>query len=200
VNTWAILELCRGVVLRGGGDVGALCRHVGVAVPPPFPLSAPATPSACCRCTLEPPHRELCVFVCPPSLTARPRLLWGCAGGCGSWPLYVGNGIIDWYEEDEELGLPRGLTWLLQHYPNTFGGLLTDHQVRVCRRSCGPCRPSAAPQCGPVGAGAAAARRALCDSFAIPAGCPVCPFAAPLAACGACACLACLRDLCVFPL
>ena len=44
---------------------------------------------------------------------------------------YVGDGIINYYEEDVELGLPRGLTWLLQNAPDTMRGVLTNHQVRA---------------------------------------------------------------------
>ena len=52
----------------------------------------------------------------------------GMYGGCGTWPLYVGDGIINNYEEDAEIGLGRGLTWLRDNAPSIFAGVLTNHQ------------------------------------------------------------------------
>lgn len=53
----------------------------------------------------------------------------GMYGGCGTWPLYVGDGVINGYEEDAALGLRRGLAWLREHAPaGTFSGVLTNHE------------------------------------------------------------------------
>lgn len=52
----------------------------------------------------------------------------GMYGGCGTHPLYIGNGLINYYEEDYDMGIPYGLSWLLTHSPQTFAGILTNHQ------------------------------------------------------------------------
>ena len=51
----------------------------------------------------------------------------GMYGGCGTWPLYVGDGVINHYEEDVEFGWARGLTWL-RNSTAVLGGVLTNHQ------------------------------------------------------------------------
>jgi hypothetical protein len=53
----------------------------------------------------------------------------GMYGGCGTWPLYIGDGLINGYEEDAGIGLKRGLAWLLANAPaGVFAGVLTNHQ------------------------------------------------------------------------
>lgn len=50
-------------------------------------------------------------------------------GGCGTWPLYIGDGLINGFEEDAGIGLKRGLAWLLANAPaGVFAGVLTNHQ------------------------------------------------------------------------
>jgi hypothetical protein len=53
----------------------------------------------------------------------------GMYGGCGTWPLYVGDGVINGYAEDAGIGLQRGLAWLRAHAPpGVLAGVLTNHQ------------------------------------------------------------------------
>ena len=53
----------------------------------------------------------------------------GMYGGCGTWPLYVGDSVINGYEEDAAIGLRRGLAWLRGSAPpGVFAGVLTNHQ------------------------------------------------------------------------
>ena len=53
----------------------------------------------------------------------------GMYGGCGTWPLYVGDGVINGYEEDAGINMQRGLAWLRAHAPpGVLAGVLTNHQ------------------------------------------------------------------------
>ena len=51
----------------------------------------------------------------------------GMYGGCGTWPLYVGDSVINSYEEEVDRN-NSGLQWLQQTHPATFAGVLTNHQ------------------------------------------------------------------------
>jgi hypothetical protein len=53
----------------------------------------------------------------------------GMYAGCGTWPLYIGDGVINGYEEDDAIGLRRGLAWLRANSPpGILAGVLTNHQ------------------------------------------------------------------------
>jgi hypothetical protein len=46
-------------------------------------------------------------------------------GGCGSWPLYIGNGLINGFQENSPVA---GLAALFESHPSLLGGILTNHQ------------------------------------------------------------------------
>jgi hypothetical protein len=46
-------------------------------------------------------------------------------GGCGSWPLYIGDGLINGFPENPP---GTGLAALFAHHPTLLGGILTNHQ------------------------------------------------------------------------
>ena len=46
-------------------------------------------------------------------------------GGCGSWPLYIGESIINGYSENTP---QKGLAALFAAHPELLGGILTNHQ------------------------------------------------------------------------
>lgn len=52
----------------------------------------------------------------------------GMYGGCGTWPLCIGQGIIESYPEYSLINASYGLRWLAENKAESFAGVLMNHQ------------------------------------------------------------------------